>query len=106
MTRRAYVLSRSASADLSRISRYTAEKWGEAQRQAYVRQLQDATIDLATGQGAFKDCGDLLAGLRMKTVGSHCIFAVCRPNRPALVLAILHQRMDLLARIQSRLTAP
>lgn len=106
MTRRPYVLSRSAGADLSHISRYTAEKWGETQRQAYVQQLQDAATDLALGRGAFKDWSAVLPGLRMKTVASHCIFAVHRPGRPALVLAILHERMDLLVRLKSRLANP
>lgn len=105
MSRRLYTLSRSASADLRRISRYTAEQWGEPQQQTYIRQLQDAATALAQGQGPFKDWSTILPGLRMVAVGSHCIFGVHRSDgRPMLILAILHQRMDLMARIQHRLT--
>ena len=39
----------------------------------------------------------------MKAAGSHFVFCVLRPGKPALVLATLHQRMDLMARLQRRL---
>jgi plasmid stabilization system protein ParE len=51
----------------------------------------------------YKDWSAVLPGLRVKAVGSHYVFCVLRSGQPALVLAILHQRMDLLARLQRRL---
>jgi plasmid stabilization system protein ParE len=45
----------------------------------------------------------LLPGLRVAACGRHLIFLMPRPDAPALVLAILHERMDILARLSSRL---
>ena len=103
MSRRPYVLTQGAAADLRDISRYTAETWGEAQRRAYVQRLQDAVIEFAEGRGMFKDWNAVLPGLRVKVAGSHYVFCLSRPDRQALILAILHERMDLIARLKRRL---
>lgn len=99
---RLYIYSRLAEADLREIIRHTARKWGAAQARAYARQIDDAAA-VATGRGAFKDWSTVLAGLRVKAAGSHYVFGVHRPGRPALILAILHERMDLMARLKERL---
>jgi len=103
---RPYTYSAQADADLRAILRYTQRKWGAAQAHTYARQIDDAATALAAGQGPFKDWGHVLPGLRVKSVGSHCLFGVHQPGRPLLVLAILHERMDLLARLQARLAQP
>lgn len=100
---RTHVFAKAAAADLREISRYTIDQWGEAQARRYIEQLEDAASAVATGRGAFKDLSPLLPGLRSRLAGSHHIFCLVRPGRPALVLAILHERMDLMARLQDRL---
>lgn len=100
---RPFVYAREAQAELREIVRYAARQWGAAQAQAYARQIDEAATDLATGQGVFKDWSTALPGLRVKAAGSHFVFCVLRPGKPALVLAILHQRMDLLVRLRGRL---
>lgn len=100
---RPFVYAREAQAELREIVRYSAQQWGAAQARAYARQIDEAATVLATGQGVFKDWGTVLPGLRVKAAGSHFVFCVLRPGKPALVVAILHQRMDLMARLQRRL---
>jgi len=100
---RPFVYSREAQAELREIVRYTAQQWGAAQARAYARQIDEAANDLVTGLGVIKDWGTVLPGLRVRAAGSHLVFCVLRPGKPALVLAILHQRMDLMARLQRRL---
>jgi hypothetical protein len=39
----------------------------------------------------------------MKVAGSHDIFCLLRPDKPTLLLVILHERMDLMARMKGRL---
>lgn len=39
----------------------------------------------------------------VRYTASHFVFCVLRPGKPALVLAILHPRMDLMARLKRRL---
>lgn len=59
---------------------------------------------MAKGEGVFKDMGFLLPGLRLAFCGKHCIFCMPQPGAaPAIILAILHERMDLMARLKSRL---
>lgn len=98
-----FVYSREAQAELREIVSYTVKKWGAAQARNYARQIDEAATDLATGQGFFRDWGDVLPGLRVKAAGSHFVFCLLRPGLPALVLAVLHKRMDLMVRLQRRL---
>jgi toxin ParE1/3/4 len=98
-----YVLTQGAAADIRNITRYTLETWGHEQCTAYIEQIEQAASDVATGQGVFKDMGTVLPGLRMKRVAQHCIFCVPQASGPALILAVLHQRMDLMARLKNRL---
>jgi len=98
-----YVYTRQAEAELREIVRYTTRQWGVAQARVYARQIDAVAAALAAGQGVFKDWGDLLPGLRVQAAGSHYVFCVHRPGQTALILAILHQRMDLMARLKDRL---
>jgi plasmid stabilization system protein ParE len=98
-----HVYTREAEAELREIVRYTTRRWGAAKARAYARQIDDAAAALAAGQGVFKDWGELLPGLRVKAAGSHFVFCAHRTESPTLVLAILHQRMDLMTRLKDRL---
>lgn len=100
---RACVYSQPAEADLRAIVRFTVRQWGVAQARADARQIDDAAAALAAGQGAVKNWDAVLPGLRVKAVGSHYIFGVDRPGHPTLILAVLHERMDLMARLKERL---
>ncbi|CAM3063176.1 Plasmid stabilization protein ParE [Komagataeibacter xylinus] len=62
-----------------------------------------AFISLVEGHSAFKDMSTLCPGLRMVQVDHHYIFCLPREGAPALVVAILHERMDLLTRLAGRL---
>lgn len=98
-----YRLTKGAANDLRGIVRYTVEQWGEAQCRAYVAQIEEAACALAQGRGVFKTLDDLHPGLRMKLAGHHHLFCLPQPGSPALILAILHERMDLMMRLKGRL---
>ncbi|MCK9510769.1 MAG: type II toxin-antitoxin system RelE/ParE family toxin [Pigmentiphaga sp.] len=100
---RPYVLTRGAAADLRGIVRYTIEQWGEAQCKIYIAQLEAAGCELAKGQGPYKKLDDLQPGLRVRLAGRHYLFCLPRTGEPALLLAILHERMDIMTRLKSRL---
>lgn len=100
---RPYVLTRGAAADLREITRYTAKTWGESQCRAYIEQIDQAAHAVATGQGVFKDLSSIHPGLRMRMAGRHCLFCLPQADGPALILAILHERMDIIARLKNRL---
>jgi len=100
---RAYVLTRSAAADLQGIVRYTMATRGQAQARTHVARLEAAATEVARGQGPFRNRDDLLPGLRVRRAGHHFLFCLPRKDQPALILAMLHERMDIIARLQERL---
>jgi toxin ParE1/3/4 len=99
----AYVLTTAAEADLRGIIRYTREQWGEPQVRRYIASLESGAERLAAGQGAFRNMSALYPGLRMVHCGHHYIFCLPRDDAPALIVAIFHERMDLMARLADRL---
>jgi toxin ParE1/3/4 len=98
-----YKLTRLAEADLREIARYTRKQWGQAQVGTYRTKLMQSMDALASGSGRFKELPELRPGLRMTRCQHHCIFMLLRPGEPAVVLAVLHERMDLMDRLQARL---
>jgi toxin ParE1/3/4 len=103
LTRPDYVLTLAAEADVRGIVRHTRKEWGDAQVRHYVTQLEQSMVRLAAGQGYFKDMSALYPGLRMVRCEHHYVFGLPRERSPALIVAILHERMDLMARLADRL---
>lgn len=99
----AYVLTAEAEADLRGIVRYTREQWGDAQVRRYITRLEQGFSRLATGQEAFKDMSAIYPALRMARFEHHYVFCLPRENAPALIVAIFHERMDLMVRLAHRL---
>ena len=58
---------------------------------------------VARGEGVFKDMGSLLPGLRMASCGKHYIFCMPQTGAPSIILAVLHELMDLMTRLKGRL---
>lgn len=98
-----YVLTKSAEADLREITRYTLEQWGAAQCSAYIADIEQKAEALATGKGVFQEMSALMPNLRMVLSGKHYIFCLPQQNAPAIILAILHEKMDVVARLKHRL---
>jgi toxin ParE1/3/4 len=69
----------------------------------YVAKLKEGCACLAARQGSFKDMSALYPGLRIVQCQHHYVFCLLRENAPALIVAILHERMDLIARLFDRL---
>lgn len=98
-----YVLTRDAEADLRGIVRYTRKEWGAAQVRSYVATLKEGIARVAAGEGVFRELDTLYPGLRMARCEHHYVFCLPRENAPALIVAILHERMDLMVRLAARL---
>jgi toxin ParE1/3/4 len=74
-----------------------------AQVRRYVSGLERGIANLAEGKGPFKDMSALYPALRMARCQHHYVFCLPRENAPALIVAILHERMDLMKRLVDRL---
>ncbi len=98
-----FVLTEAAEADLRGIIRYTSAQWGREQARVYAGKLARGFEQLANGGGAVKDVGDLLPGLRMLRCEHHYVFALPRADAPTMIVAVLHERMDTIARVAQRL---
>ena len=85
------------------IIRHTRKQWGSAQVRRYVAQLEKGIGSLAAGEGAFRDMSAIHPALRMARCGHHYVFCLPRDAAPALVVAILHERMDVMLRLSDRL---
>jgi len=98
-----YLLTNKAKADLRAIIRHTRQQWGEAQVRRYVARLEAGIDKVALGQGMFKEMSALHLGLRVAHCEHHYVFCLPRDDAPALIVAIFHERMDLMARLADRL---
>lgn len=98
-----YVLTEAAEADLRSIIRYTRAQWGDEQVRDYVAKLTCGFERISSRDGPGKDMSALYPALRMLRCEHHHIFALPRDNAPALIVAIFHERMDLMARLTYRL---
>lgn len=101
----AYVLTDAAEADMRGIIRYTRKQWGDEQVRSYIAKLEQGIARLAASQGTFKDMSALYPALRMARCEHHYVFCLPRETAPALVVAIFHERMDLMTRLTARLNA-
>lgn len=101
--RKSYTLTKSAKADLQEITRYTLEQWGLAQCHTYIADIEKKAEALSTGNGVFKDMSAIMPNLRVAVSGKHYIFCLPQQNAPAIILAILHEKMDMIARLKHRL---
>ena len=99
----AYILTAEAESDLRSVIRYTRTQWSVAQVRHYVSALERGMEDIAAGKVPFKDLSALYPALRMARCQHHYIFCLPREHAPALIVAILHERMDLLRRLADRL---
>jgi len=99
----AYILTEAAENDLRSIIRYTGDQWGEVQLSKYITALEQGIADLANGKGNFKDMSALYPQLTMARCGHHYVFCLPRGDAPALIIAIFHERMNLMTRLKNRL---
>lgn len=97
------ILTWAAEADLQNIVRYTLREWGVEQSRIYIKQLEITATELALGQGIFRKRDDLYPDLRVRLTGHHFIFCLPQQEKPAVKIAILHERMSLITRLKERL---
>ena len=98
-----YELAEAAEADLKSIAYYTISKWGAKQAARYGAAL-DAHFE-AIGKSKARTRAFLLhrPELRVSRVEHHYVFHLDRENQCPLILAVFHEHMDLMAKLQVRL---
>lgn len=97
-----YRLTSEAASDLKGILDYTRGRWGSEQADKYVLQIERCLHDLVSGRRSGKQFGDSSRVIQVFRCEHHYIFYAVQDDQLG-VLAILHEAMDLLARLKERM---
>jgi len=98
-----YIFTREAAQDLDGIVDYTRRLWGDAQARRYMAQMRECLGKIAGKSGRFRMDATFSHPVRVMRCQHHYIYCLPREDEPALILAILHEKMDLVARMAERL---
>lgn len=85
------------------IGRYTARTWNVGQAVRYLSALEDHFGALARQVAPEKSVFDYREDIRVSRCRHHYVFFIRERNDDVLVLAVLHENMDLVARVRERL---
>ena len=96
-----YAFTRSAKEDLLDIWLYTQETWGEAQADRYQDDLHGCCEQIAAGTVHAKPV-PTIDGVKSHHCRHHYLFFV-EQRETIVVIAVLHERMDLIERLRQRL---
>ena len=94
-----FVLTNKALSDLKAIGLYTQNKWGKLQRDRYLTALDKAFRALAKDHLKGGECGEIREGYRKHQVGKHIVFYHEMDTSLIEIVRILHERMDIEARL-------
>lgn len=97
-----FELTRKAKSDLVDIAKYTEKEWGKAQRNLYIKQLDDSFHLLAKNLKAGRDCSYIKKGYRKFPQGSHIIFYTSVEKSKIRIVRILHKNMDIESKFASQ----
>ena len=98
-----YELTLDAEQDLLAIAIYTVETWGIAQADRYEAALVRHFDGLGLGETRTSTPISHRPELRASRCLHHYVFSLHEEDESPLILAILHEKMDLMARLGERL---
>ncbi|HEX4646350.1 MAG TPA: type II toxin-antitoxin system RelE/ParE family toxin [Verrucomicrobiae bacterium] len=100
---RLYELTEEADADIQAIARYTISKWGIEQARRYEAQLEKHLRAIGQQKARTRIFLNHRPELLVSRVEHHYVFHQVRKNQCPLILAVLHENMDLISRLRARL---
>ena len=98
-----YELTRFAEEDIKEIARYTIEKWGENQSLQYVALLDNRFCEIAEKTAYSRTFSKRFPQILVSRCEHHYIFYLHPEGKPPRIIAVLHERMNMLARLEDRL---
>lgn len=98
-----FELARSAESDIRSIAIYTLEKWGARQATRYAAILDAHFEAIANGKARTRVFLQHRPELLVSRVEHHYVFHLNRRKQCPLILAVLHENMDLMTRLRDRL---
>ena len=99
-----YRLTQLAEEDMKDIARYTLKKWGKDQSMCYAGKLERCFRGIAAETVHSRSFSERYPQVKVCHCEHHYVFYICLPgdNQP-VIIAVLHERMDMLVRLKSRL---
>ena len=95
-----YELTPAAEADLREIARYTLRQWGVRQQQQYARLLAGCFLGIAEGSVRARNFSERYPQVQVTRCEHHYVFFL-HPRKKPGIIAVLHERMEMLTRIGS-----
>ena len=92
-----------ALADFDDIYLYTLEKWGREQARRYVGAIETCCENVAKGDVITRSFSADGVECRVCRCEHHYIFLIDGENSEISVVAVFHEKMDLIARLTERL---
>jgi toxin ParE1/3/4 len=99
-----YDLTRSAENDLEEIARYTIERWGSKKAKQYAAAFDACFIKLAEGDVVARVFSETLPHVHVTRCGQHYVFFLRTAQRRPCIIAVLHERMEILECLKDRLS--
>lgn len=100
---RPYDLTPSALDDLKEIARYTLTTWGKKQSLTYADLLEKHFCAIAARTAYGRTFSKRYPQILVSRCEHHYIFYLHPEGKPPCILAILHERMDIVNRLKNRL---
>lgn len=101
----AYELTPDAEADLAEIAEYTLREWGTEQQARYGELLEEGFSRIANGTAISRRFSEQYPHLQVTRCEHHYIFFLkLQESAKPRIIAVLHENMDLVARIRRRLS--
>lgn len=98
-----YELTEAADEDLKGIALYTISKWGRDQAVRYGAFLDAHFETIGSGNARSRIFLRHRPELRVSRARHHYVFHLEREKQCPLILAVLHENMDLISRLRARL---
>ena len=98
-----YQIAPEAVDDLLGIARYTIRTWGKEQAQSYETTLERSFAVIAKDVENGRVFSKRRPDLRFVRSKHHFVFYLIEKDKSPLILAVFHERMDLINRLKKRL---
>ena len=100
-----YTLTKAAEADIHAIACYTITTWGMEQARRYEVILESHLQAVGRGKAKARIFLKHRPEVLVSRIQHHYVFHLVRENHSPLILAVLHENMDLMKRLSARLNS-
>ena len=97
-----YILTKDAENDLRDIARYTLEKHGAKQLQTYRKKINSRLNKIAKGEVIARSFSRRFPQVLVTQCEHHFIFYITDNVQKPLIIGIIHENRDMVARVKER----